>query len=264
VIYCFPEGHGSARANRQAAELPAEAQQAQNRPHDKLPRNGAETRGLDVPVGIVIGLVHELNNLMTVIAASVQRASAQPGSEAQAAELARANWGVERAEQLTQRLLGSARNSVATWQVSELGELVGNLKDPIMQMVDREIELRLEPTSHPLPVHVDAAQFELALLNLVRNAVDAMRDGGALTIRAAGWKMPQFVAVTVADTGEGMKPEALQRATEPFFTTKARGNGLGLSLVRHFAEMAGGWLEIDSTPGRGTRVAMVLPRSGDA
>jgi signal transduction histidine kinase len=247
------------RADWHTAE--PQAERVQSRLDDKPPGSAAGTRGIDVPVGMVVGLVHELNNLMTVIAASVRQASARPSEEKQAAELARANCGIERAKQLTQRILSFARNPIATSLPSDLGQLVRELETLIAQTVGSGIELGFDLTSDPLRLYVDAAQFELALLNLVRNAADAMPHGGTLTISAAGWALPQFVAVTVADTGEGMGPEALQRATEPFFTTKSRGSGtgLGLSFVQHFAETAGGWLEIDSSPGRGTRITIVLP-----
>lgn len=244
-----------------------QAEGARNCLSDRPPGSAADNRDIGLPAGMLVGLVHELNNLMTVIGFSMQLAVVQPSREKQAAELARANWGIERAKHLTERILCFARNPVVTSQPAELSQLVGDLETPIAYTVGREIELRLERASDPLPVHVDAAQFELALLNLVRNAADAMPDGGTLTIRATGFRLPQYVAVTVADTGEGMTSDTLKRATEPFFTTKAKGSGsgLGLSFVRHFAETAGGWLEIDSSPGCGTRITMVLPRdSGDA
>ena len=120
-------------------------------------------------------------------------------------------------------------------------------------------------TPGPAPVWLDASQLELALINLARNAVDAMPEGGQLTVRTSAIDLNetgQWIAVTVADTGEGMTPEVVRKAAEPFFTTKERGKGtgLGLSMVAGFAEQSGGRMQIESAPGQGTRITLVLPR----
>src|SRR5437764_2377757 len=128
-----------------------------------------------------------------------------------------------------------------------------------------------------LAANIDSAQFETALLNLVINARDAMPNGGTLristgleTIAAAEAKRMSdiapgdYVAVSVADTGEGMPPDVLSRAFEPFFTTKevGKGSGLGLSQVYGFVTQSGGHVAIDSTPGAGTTVTLYLPAVG--
>src|SRR5437764_9035394 len=125
-----------------------------------------------------------------------------------------------------------------------------------------------------LAANIDSAQFETALLNLVINARDAMPNGGTLristslkTIAAAEAKRMSdiapgnYVAVAVADTGEGMAPEVVSRVFEPFFTTKevGKGSGLGLSQVYGFVTQSGGHVAIDSKPGAGTTVTLYLP-----
>jgi signal transduction histidine kinase len=146
--------------------------------------------------------------------------------------------------------------------------------------VGKEIEVTLDLAAEPLPVRLDAGQFELAVINLARNAVDAMAQpspgGGsseavarpddrrlvlatrALDLGGAG----QWITLTVADTGHGMAPEVARKAAEPFFTTKERGKGtgLGLSMASGFAAQSGGELEISSAPGQGARITLVFPR----
>jgi CheY-like chemotaxis protein len=122
-------------------------------------------------------------------------------------------------------------------------------------------------------VSVDAPQFESALLNLIVNARDAMPNGGSLKIMtgnvtlsekdSASSDLPpgQYVSTTVQDTGTGMTPEIVSRVFEPFFTTKeiGKGTGLGLSQVYGFVTQSGGHIKVDSTPGQGTKVTMLLP-----
>jgi CheY-like chemotaxis protein len=121
-------------------------------------------------------------------------------------------------------------------------------------------------------VLTDAHQLEIALLNLAINARDAMPQGGTLTLAGrnlAAGERPEvltpgdYVAISVRDTGSGMPPEALARAVEPFFTTKreGQGTGLGLPMVHGFATKSGGCLRIDSRPGAGTAVDIILPRA---
>jgi signal transduction histidine kinase len=107
--------------------------------------------------------------------------------------------------------------------------------------------------------------LENAVLNLVLNARDAMPAGGEITVRGRTYEDPiigDCVSLSVEDTGVGMAPHVVARAFEPFFTTKPDGNGLGLSIVRRFANETGGYTMIDSTPGLGTTVELRLPARG--
>jgi CheY-like chemotaxis protein len=132
-----------------------------------------------------------------------------------------------------------------------------------------DLQLDLKPG---LPsCKLDPTHFEMALLNVLINARDAMPNGGRVRVSttvlagsgsAANDAGTGQVAVCVADEGEGMAPEVVQRATEPFFTTKGPGTGLGLAMVHGFVQQSRGRLEIDSTPGQGTSVRMVFPIDG--
>jgi CheY-like chemotaxis protein len=117
------------------------------------------------------------------------------------------------------------------------------------------------------PVTVDVSELETALVNLVINARDAMPSGGTITIAArnaaaAHSGEPDFVGVSVEDTGQGIAPDVLDKIFDPFFTTKpvGKGTGLGLSQVHGFAHQAGGTVKVESELGRGTRVTILLPR----
>ena len=121
------------------------------------------------------------------------------------------------------------------------------------------------------PVVVDVGEFEIALVNLVVNARDAMPDGGTVTVTAKNITVEEgdtippgdYVAVTIEDTGVGIPPDVIGNVFDPFFTTKpvGKGTGLGLSQVYGFVHQAGGTVKIDSTLGQGTAVTIVLPRA---
>jgi signal transduction histidine kinase len=107
-------------------------------------------------------------------------------------------------------------------------------------------------------VELDPGQLEMALLNLVRNASDAMPKGGELVVST---ELDGAVKLRVRDTGTGMAAHIIKRATEPFFTTKPKGagTGLGLSMVNGFAAQSGGTMEIDSVSGEGTTITLAFP-----
>ena len=146
-------------------------------------------------------------------------------------------------------------------QTHDLNIVVGELAKLMALTVGTQAELDLRLAEEALLVDVDRNQLEAALINLAVNARDAMPDGGRLTISTAA-AGPGEVVVRVADTGTGMDAKTLERATEPFYTTKpvGRGTGLGLSQVYGFATQAGGRLDIASEPGEGTVVAITLRR----
>jgi CheY-like chemotaxis protein len=140
----------------------------------------------------------------------------------------------------------------------------------LRRTVDERIAIRLEVADGLWPIRSDAAQIEAAIVNLALNARDAMPEGGELAIRLANTRLAQgelesgdYVELTVSDTGTGMPPDVLKRAFEPFFTTKGvgKGTGLGLSTTYGFIKESRGHIEIDSTPGAGTSVRILLPRA---
>jgi CheY-like chemotaxis protein len=136
------------------------------------------------------------------------------------------------------------------------------------------IRLETALADDPWRIFADAPQLESALVNLCVNSRDAMPHGGSLSLRTANVQLSNtagtggdehsgdYVAIVVCDTGCGMSPEVLARAFDPFYTTKApgQGTGLGLSQVYGFVRQSGGHISIDSQPGTGTTVSIYLPR----
>lgn len=118
----------------------------------------------------------------------------------------------------------------------------------------------VQDTPEGLQVRVDPEQVKRALLNLMKNGVQAVRGGGVLTVRARA--SGEWVAVEVCDTGPGMSPEVQARAFEPFFTTREQGTGLGLAIVKKIAEENGGTVAVESEAGKGTTFQMTLPWAG--
>jgi signal transduction histidine kinase len=154
----------------------------------------------------------------------------------------------------------------------------------VRRTLDSRIELRAELAPGLWPTLIDRGQLEAALMNLIVNARDAMSEGGLLTIgtrnavigAAEIAEMPgqdgaeagdiaagEYVVVAVGDTGVGMPETLIEHIFEPFFTTKGpgKGSGLGLSMVYGFVKQSGGHVQVDSALGRGTRVALYLPKS---
>ncbi len=215
--------------------------------------------------GMASSLAHEFNNLMTIVLASVERAAEEPDEARRGRQLGRAMWGARRAARLTDQLLSFARRQVPANQVLDVNEMLRNFDSILDQMGGSDVAVVLDLAPEPLAARVDPGQMELALLNLVRNAADAMPHGGRIVVatrlRRDAADADALVEIALSDTGVGMAPEVVMRATEPFFTTKERGkgSGLGLSMVNGFAEQSDGRLEITSAPGEGTTVRLLFP-----
>ena len=213
------------------------------------------------------GMAHEFNNLMTIVLASLERAAAEENATRRAKQIERAIWGAQRTARLTSQMLSFARRQFHDNKLLDIGELLRDFDNIMDQMAGDRVRVTLDIPAEPFFAAIDAGQLELALLNLIRNAADAMPRGGEIIVRtrpcnfdtAAG---TAGIEIMVIDAGVGMAATVAQRATEPFFTTKERGKGtgLGLSMVNGFVEQSGGRLEIDSTPGMGTAVRLIFPR----
>ena len=214
------------------------------------------------------GMAHEFNNLMTVVLAGLERAAEESDDAKRARQISRANWGAQRAARLTSQMLSFACRQFHDNRVIEIGGLLRDFDNILDQMAGDGIRVTLDLPAEPLLAEIDAGQMELALLNLIRNAADAMPKGGEIIIRARPRPFEteassEAVEVMVIDCGAGMAEAVARRATEPFFTTKERGQGtgLGLSMVNGFVEQSGGKLEIDTTVGMGTAVRLIFPRA---
>jgi CheY-like chemotaxis protein len=165
----------------------------------------------------------------------------------------------EGSARLTRRLLAFSRKQPLQPRSFDLNTLVEGLLIMLRRTLSASIEVDFEADVRPLTVLADRAVLESALLNLALNARDAMPKGGRLTFRTGERDGRAFVSVE--DTGAGMDPTELERAVEPYFTTKpeGQGTGLGLSMVFGFAQQSGGDLKLESTPGEGTVATLFLP-----
>ena len=218
------------------------------------------------------GIAHDFNNLLTVVAANAEallrRLDDRPDVAVLAANIERA---ADNGSAMTRRLLAFARRQDVVVRSSDVNAVVASSVEMLKRTLSAGIAIETKLELDLPHVLIDPAQLEDALLNLAINARDAMPKGGALTLETRVKTIKNgashtFVCVSVADTGEGMSEEVMQRVFEPFFTTKSegKGTGLGLSMVYGFARQAGGDVNIESAPGKGTRVSILLPLVGAA
>ena len=232
------------------------------------------------------GIAHDFNNLLTIIIGNLAIAEREidaleggPATRLRRA-IGSAERGAERATALTQRLLAFSRRQVLDPRPLDLNKLIAAEAEFLQRTLGEPIEVEAVGSGGLWRVEVDANEFESALLNLAINARDAMSDGGKLTIEASNTfldqnycranpeVMPgQYVMIAVTDNGAGMTKDVLDRAFEPFFSTKPvdAGTGLGLSQVYGFIKQSGGHMKIYSEHGEGTTVKIYLPRyTGEA
>ncbi|HEU4959776.1 MAG TPA: PAS domain S-box protein [Sphingomonas sp.] len=216
------------------------------------------------------GVAHDFNNLLTPILGALDLLARRTEDDRSARLIDGALQSATRARTLVQRLLAFARRQPLEPRSLAIDALVGGMVQLLESTVGGAITLDIRIDPDLPPALGDANQIEMALLNLAVNAHDAMPDGGTLTIAlsardildAKGNLEPgRYVSIAVGDTGAGMDEETRRRAVEPFFSTKGLGSGtgLGLSMVHGLAGQLGGALRIDSAPGHGTTVELLLP-----
>ena len=219
------------------------------------------------------GIAHDFNNMLTVVIGnldSLARALKGTGRNFDRAQMALT--GALSCAELTRRMLAFARRQPLQPSAVHLGEMSRNIAKLLSRTLGERVQIDVLIADDLWHVLADPAQVESSLINLAVNARDAMPDGGTLTIQARNIERDerdsdvpegQFVLLSVTDTGAGMTPDVLERAREPFFTTKrlGHGTGLGLSMVYGFVKQSGGHVKIISTPGRGTSVRIYLPRT---
>ncbi|ACB81115.1 PAS/PAC sensor hybrid histidine kinase [Methylorubrum populi BJ001] len=221
------------------------------------------------------GIAHDFNNLLTAILGSLELVGPKIADQPRVKRLVdNATGAAQRGSALTKRLLSFSRSNDAHARPVDPNALIEGMSALFGSSLGSlvRVERDLEP-GMPFAL-VDPDQLELAVLNLCINARDAMPDGGTVTISTRraeihddpDLKPGTYAVVTVADEGTGIPPEILERVCEPFFTTKAvgQGTGLGLAMVFGLAQQAGGRLRITSEVGQGTRIELALPRADGA
>jgi PAS domain S-box-containing protein len=225
------------------------------------------------------GVAHDFNNLLTVIQGfgdiiltqleNPDRLDTKRAARSMRAVLQAA----ERGATLTQQLLAFSRKQKLQGRVVNLLDLLDQLRPLIERTAGGTVTIDFKHSAKICNARIDPTQAELAIINILINARDAMPDGGTISIEASnrtieagdrgfGEMEPgDYVMLTISDTGTGMSPEILARVTEPFFTTKdqGKGTGLGLSMVYGFMKQSGGALRLYSEEGHGTAVRMLFP-----
>lgn len=219
------------------------------------------------------GIAHDFNNLLTVILGSLGIVKKRMGGDPKTLPLLEnAIAAAHRGSTLTQRMLAFARRQDLDPQPVDVGTLIRGMSQLLGSSLGSNINVE---TRFPLmlrPVFVDPGQLEMAIMNLMINARDAMPQGGNIVVSAKealfsrsaeSAKQEKFICISVTDSGTGMDDATVQRAMEPFFTTKGlgKGTGLGLSMIHGLAEQSGGKLVLTSVAGSGTTAELWLPIS---
>lgn len=233
----------------------------------------AHAQRLDALGQLTGGIAHDFNNLLTVISGNLQLLETGALDPSAAGEvIASATRAVDRCTSLTRKLLGFARRRRLSPAAVQPASTLAGVADMLRRTLGDGITLTVDCPPGVPPVYADPGELDTALVNLAINARDAMPSGGQLVISVhertlsspideLGLAAGRYVVFEVADSGHGMSREVMSHALEPFFTTKdiGKGSGLGLSMVYGFVRQSGGQLSIDSEPGRGTRVDLMLP-----
>ena len=221
------------------------------------------------------GVAHDFNNLLMAIMGNMELLRRRVPDEPRLHRLIdSAIIGVQRGATLTQQLLAFSRQQDLRTEPVHLGQLVLGMREVLTRVLGPGTTLNMSIPDGLPPARIDAGQLEIAILNLALNARDAMLDGGTIDITVARHVavgnqdlVPgEYLKVTVADTGTGMTSGVLDKAIEPFFSTKplGKGNGLGLSMVHGLAVQLGGALELESSPHAGTTAVLVVPATDAA
>ena len=223
------------------------------------------------------GIAHDFNNLLQVVSGNLQLLQRDVGGNDRAERrLSNAQAAVTRGSKLTSQLLSFGRRQALEPKVLNIGRLIAGMDELLRRSLGEAIEIETISTGGLWNTLIDPGNLENAILNLAINARDAMHGSGKLTIEAGNAVLDesyvqshpevesgQYVVLSVTDTGAGMSPDVVAKAFDPFFSTKAegQGTGLGLSMVYGFAKQSRGHVKIYSEIGHGTTVKLYLPRA---
>jgi signal transduction histidine kinase len=210
------------------------------------------------------GIAHDFNNLLMVISISMERVARQTTDPTMRRSVDNALAATERGARLISQLMAFTRTQPLDMGPVDLRSMFENLQDLLQQSVGPTVQLAIHIGNDARWVTSNLGQLEMALMNLAANARDAMPDGGKLTFRSSRSKDGAHgVDLDVIDTGDGMSKAVVDRAMEPFFTTKPVGQGTGLGLAQVFGVItqSGGSVEIRSAPGAGTTISLRLERA---
>lgn len=205
------------------------------------------------------GIAHDFNNLLGIIAGHAGRARTTTDPQASARALEGIAHATRRGTLMVRRLLGLGRSAERRIEVFDATDAIRATADLLRPLFGAAVAIRLHLPGEPLRVRLDREEFELAVLNVATNARDAMPEGGTFEIRAA--RHGDQIRIVLSDDGVGMSAAIAARMFEPFFTTKpdGKGTGIGMAVVHRLIGEAGGRIDVDSAPGRGTVLTIDLP-----
>ncbi len=218
------------------------------------------------------GVAHDFNNLLAAVLGGLRLLEARVAlGEAERRIVDHMRNAGEKGAELVRRLMAFARKQDLSPGCVDCLKLRDSVAGLVEHALDGMVTIDWHVSAQGLRIYADEAQLELALVNLLINARDAMPDGGTIAVAIEPAERPtaanaadsagEYLRVSIRDQGIGIPPELLERVTEPFFTTKAdgKGTGLGLSMVAGFVEQSGGEFRIVSESGHGTQIDLVLP-----
>jgi PAS domain S-box-containing protein len=241
----------------------------------ELERQLYQAQKMETIGALAAGVAHDFNNLLQAIRGNVSLLLLEDDTaEPIRHRLQQIDEAAGQAADITQQLLSFSRPSDEVEAVLDFNQVIQQTAQMAQRSLMSKVTVKVQPTDAPLKVRMHATRAQQMLLNLCINAQDAMAQGGQLVLsntlvrltpkQAARTTHPpdsQFVKTSVADSGTGIPPEVLSRIFDPFFTTKGigKGTGLGLSIVHSICSQAGGFIEVESTPGQGTTFHLYLP-----
>jgi PAS domain S-box-containing protein len=217
------------------------------------------------------GMAHHLNNLMTVVTGYCELLLTRiPAADSLRPDIEKVRQAGERAADLTRELLAFGRHQVLRPQAMEINRFLSGLSTVLQDLAGRTVRVLFLPGNDAGEIRVDPDHLRLCLTQLVGNARDAMPGGGEIRLATEGCKriepiegieppLGQFVLLAVRDNGCGMDAETRDRIFEPFSSLKSGSEGLGLPSVYGFVKQSGGYIFVDSSPGRGTTFRLYFP-----
>jgi two-component system cell cycle sensor histidine kinase/response regulator CckA len=235
-----------------------------------------QSQKMDMVGQLAGGIAHDFNNVLSAIMmANDFLLNAHKPTDPSFQDIMQIKQNATRAATLVRQLLAFSRRQTLRPQVLDLGDALSDLTMLLRRLIGEKVKLDLVHGRDLWPVKVDVSQFEQVIVNLAVNARDAMPEGGKLTVRTAnvsseesahlaykGMPAADYVRIDISDTGTGIPPEIVDKIFEPFFSTKevGKGTGLGLSTVYGIVKQTGGFVYVDSEPGKGTSFRIFLPR----
>ena len=262
---------GFAKITRDITER-RESQLALERAREQL----AQAQKMEALGQLTGGIAHDFNNLLTIVGGQARLLKKNFGDPVKVTHAAEAiETTVQRGAALTRQLLGFSRRQKLEPQAISFVDRLPGIKTMLQASLPPKVRLVSSTMPGTWSVFADPSELDLAVMNLVLNARDALQSGGTITVTAenaeaqdkpATGEAGEVVCVRVADDGCGIAPDILPKIFDPFFTTKdgSKGTGLGLSQVYGFAHQSGGSVSVDSVVGKGTRVTICLPRADAA